>query len=363
MKKQAARTMTISETSMPASLRSFIEAASDTVAREIAELRRQALAERELRNAQFSARMSELETRIASVAEIERRLAERITTLKDGEPGKDGERGEPGERGGPGPQGERGEPGPPGADGRDGVDGQAGEPGERGESGPQGERGEPGPSGADGRDGVDGQVGEPGERGPQGERGEPGQPGADGHDGVDGQTGERGAEGPAGSLPIVAEWEDRVYYQGEVVTRDGSIFQAVRDTGKQPGHDHWRCIVAAGSNGMDGQDGRSFTIRGTFLEINDYREMDVVALGGASFAAKRDNPGICPGDGWQLIASQGKRGSPGEAGSPGPKGERGDAAQAVVSITVDDEGLQTLISGDGSKVQCDLYPVLARLKQ
>jgi hypothetical protein len=28
---------------------------------------------------------------------------------------------------------------------------------------------------------------------------------------------------------------------------------------------------------------------------------------GDSFVAKRDNPGICPGDGWQLLSGPGKR--------------------------------------------------------
>ena len=39
-----------------------------------------------------------------------------------------------------------------------------------------------------------------------------------------------------------------------------------------------------------------------------------------SFIAKKDNPGPCPGAGWQLIASQGKRGDKGERGLQGIPG-------------------------------------------
>jgi len=84
----------------------------------------------------------------------------------------------------------------------------------------------------------------------------------------------------------------------------------------------------------------------------------VVALNGASFAAKSDNPGPCPGEGWQLFSQQGKRGQPGEKGAPGPRGEPG---APVVAAMIDAQGMQTLVNGDGTQVECDLYPVLASL--
>ena len=61
-------------------------------------------------------------------------------------------------------------------------------------------------------------------------------------------------------------------------------------------------------------------MRGTFKAGESYRAFDVVALNGGSFIAKKDNPGPCPGAGWQLIASQGKRGDKGERGLQGPSG-------------------------------------------
>src|SRR5262249_27133713 len=66
-------------------------------------------------------------------------------------------------------------------------------------------------------------------------------------------------------------------------------------------------------------------IRGTFDPKAKYNLGDVIALDGASFIARRDNPGSCPGPGWQLMARQGQR------GVAGPKGERGRDAPVIRS--------------------------------
>lgn len=400
-------------TSSRDTLKAFTDAAADAVARAIASVHREAQREKEVRDAQFAARLAELETRIASVSEIERKVEARLATMKDGERGEPGfglddfdtelngdgrtlllrfvrggteivreiplpvgPKGDAGERG---PQGERGEAGPPGRDGIDGAAGERGEPGQsgpRGETGPQGDPGRDGVDGKDGlpgRDGVDGKPGERGERGERGETGErglqgdagtPGERGEAGPVGERGEGGERGPEGAPGKMPIVRQWTDRVWYEGDVVAFDGGAFQALRDTGKAPGADDWICLAergvdgADGSDGRDGEDGRSLSIRGTWLDVNEYRALDVVALNGASFVAKRDNPGPCPGDGWQLMAIQGKQGKPGDRGAPGPRGEVGPS---LTDATIDDRGLMTLTNADGSTVHCDLYPLLSQL--
>jgi hypothetical protein len=161
----------------------------------------------------------------------------------------------------------------------------------------------------------------------------------------------KGDPGPPGALPLVRDWTDGVHYEGHVVTHAGAVYQAQRDTGREPPHEDWRCVVAAGTKGDPGP---SPILRGTWRADEDYSALDVVALNGSSFIAKRDAPGECPGDGWQFMASRGKKGDPG-------KGEPGRDAKPVVRMSVDGDGLLTLVNGDGSTVPCDLYPVLAKL--
>jgi hypothetical protein len=67
-------------------------------------------------------------------------------------------------------------------------------------------------------------------------------------------------------------------------------------------------------------------VRGTFNPEQSYAELDIVAFGGSSWIATRDNPGDLPSDngGWQLLASKGARGERGARGAQGPRG--GDGA-------------------------------------
>lgn len=120
---------------------------------------------------------------------------------------------------------------------------------------------------------------------------------------------------------MVKAWQpDVVHYVGEVVTHLGALWQVQKDTGQAPPHADFLCLARAG---VDGQDGRTPQVRGLWRADGEYRQLDLVSLNGSSFIARKDNPGECPGDGWQLIVSQGKQGKPGEPGVPGPQGERG----------------------------------------
>jgi hypothetical protein len=76
----------------------------------------------------------------------------------------------------------------------------------------------------------------------------------------------------------------------------------------------------------------SFNLKGTFIPDALYLANDIVALNGSSFVALKDRPGDCPGDGWQLLASAGKRG---ERGARGPQGQRGDAGAALSWLSFD----------------------------
>ena len=110
----------------------------------------------------------------------------------------------------------------------------------------------------------------------------------DGKDGAPGLNGKDGINGRDGKLPLVRSWEDKVHREGEVVTFEGGTYQASHDTGKQPTHADWICLAAAGKPGANG---RSITIRGTYDPDARYSALDQVALNGASFTAKKDDPG------------------------------------------------------------------------
>jgi hypothetical protein len=64
-------------------------------------------------------------------------------------------------------------------------------------------------------------------------------------------------------------------------------------------------------------------IKGTYASGTIYNAFDIVALGNSSFIARRDNPGLCPGPDWQLLAGAGRRGPRGERGPMGMSGARG----------------------------------------
>lgn len=85
----------------------------------------------------------------------------------------------------------------------------------------------------------------------------------------------------------------------------------------------------AGPPGANGKDAAQITIRGTYDAGARYGHLDAVATGGSTFIARYDNPGACPGDGWQLIASAGRQG---RQGPQGERGERGLPGQSPVIL-------------------------------
>jgi hypothetical protein len=93
----------------------------------------------------------------------------------------------------------------------------------------------------------------------------------------------------------------------------------------------------AATRPQNGLDGRSFDIVGTYSPQTRYRALQVVALNGSSFAARQDDPGPCPGSGWQLIACQGKRGPIGPKGDAGLRGCDGRDAPKIVGWEIDDK--------------------------
>ncbi|HMF27793.1 MAG TPA: hypothetical protein VKE42_03420 [Candidatus Cybelea sp.] len=142
-------------------------------------------------------------------------------------------------------------------------------------------------------------------------------------------------------LPLVKTWTpDAVHYTGDVVVCDGSVYQARRDTGTAPAadHPHWICIARAGH---DGCDGLSPNVCGAFDPGKKYFRLDIVEFHGASYIARCDDPGACPGDddtGWQLLSRAGPRGDTGPVGPRGRKGEtgaRGEDGPTIINWTLD----------------------------
>jgi hypothetical protein len=184
--------------------------------------------------------------------------------------------------------------------------------------------------------GPEGKRGPKGEAGEKGERGEKGLPGPAGAAGLDGTDGARGQKGEPGTLPAVREWaSDTVHYAGVVVTHGGGTWQASCDTGQAPGHADWICIACPG------RDAAMPKVRGTWSEAETYAALDIVALTGSSFIARRAAPGACPGEGWQLIASAGRQGSKGpagergETGAVGARGLPGTSAPTIIGWKID----------------------------
>jgi len=168
----------------------------------------------------------------------------------------------------------------------------------------------------------------------------------DGKEGPRGEQGQKGEKGDPGELPMVRAWsEDDITYAGECVFCDGGTWQARKDTSKKPPHVDWKPLA------LPGRDAASPTIRGTHREDETYHHLDIVALNGSSFIARHDDPGPCPGDGWQLIASAGRIGKPGikgERGEPGAHGERGPPGLTIESWRLEPERyLLTPILQDG----------------
>jgi hypothetical protein len=132
---------------------------------------------------------------------------------------------------------------------------------------------------------------------------------------------------PPAKFPMIDAWRpDTIFHEGHLVAFAGSTFQALRDTALAPGSQDWVCLASAG---------HSFTVRGTFNETAEYRRLDVAALNGGSFIALKDAPGPCPGSGWQLLASQGKRGAAGEKGERGPRGDAGASGATICDWKID----------------------------
>lgn len=122
---------------------------------------------------------------------------------------------------------------------------------------------------------------------------------------------------------------------------------------------------ADGEQGPPGKEGRGFLVRGTYEPDIEYGAGDTVALNGGSFVALTDDPGPCPGAGWQMWARQGKPGQKGERGERGDVGERGPPGATIrlVGGRVDTDRMElVLVQEDGEALTIDLCPMAETIR-
>jgi hypothetical protein len=138
-----------------------------------------------------------------------------------------------------------------------------------------------------------------------------------------------------GKLPVAKTWQpESVGYQAEMVSHNGSLYQARKDTAQAPGGPDWVCVA------RHGRDAITPTVRGAYGVNDSYAELDIVTFDGCAYIARSDNPGLCPGEGWEPLSKRGQRSRRGEAirgpqGEKGAKGDKGDDALEIVNWHVD----------------------------
>jgi len=135
-----------------------------------------------------------------------------------------------------------------------------------------------------------------------------------------------------GTLPIARAWRpETLTYQGVFVVHDGACWQAVTDTAQAPGGSDWVSVARAG------RDGTSLNLRGPFDVDKRYERLDVVAFVGDGFVARRNGPGLCPGEDWLPLSLRGPKGDKGQTGPRGHKGNRGPSGAKIAEWRINRE--------------------------
>jgi hypothetical protein len=163
-------------------------------------------------------------------------------------------------------------------------------------------------------------------------------------------------------LPVVKQWvPNTAALAGEMFAHHGAMWQAKANTGQEPQEgSNWLCVSASGATVSPAD---SLRTRGLYRKEGVYKELDVVVSNGSSFIAKCDNPGPCPGEGWQVSALVGKRGETGDRGLPGPKADIAalEKALRIGSWEADDDYVVTPTHANGqSGATLNLRPLFEK---
>jgi len=267
------------------------DALAEALGHVVAEVQRDFEKAEAVRAAEARAFFAELKSQVADFfAAQERRVTERLASLRDGVDGKDGE------------------PGLPGADGKAGVDGKKGETGPQGEQGPTGPQGKDGQPGPQGEKGDQGLQGVPGPEGPIGPQGAPGIDGKDGAAGLDGRGISDAIIDSEGRI-VLTFTDGETKTLGRVVGKDGTPGRDGRDgaPGGPPG--------PAGPAGPAGKDGTSIVDAGVWTQSREYGLGDFVSFAGSGWISQVDDNVEKPGTGkaWRLAVKKGRDGKDAKA--------------------------------------------------
>jgi len=167
-----------------------------------------------------------------------------------------------------------------------------------------------------------------------------------------------------GKLPVVKTWQpETVVYQAELVSHGGSLFQARKDTGQEPGRGaDWVCVARRGT------DGKSPTFRGKFDTHERYEGFDIVTVDGCAFICRPRQSGRVSRHGLGSFDAGGKDRHPrrarrtGSARLEGHQGDKGNDAAEIVSWCVDDAAYRVIgFRSDGKPVkELNLRPMFER---
>ena len=111
------------------------------------------------------------------------------------------------------------------------------------------------------------------------------------------------------------------------------------------------------------QSGLTPHVRGTWQANENYSALDVCVHDGASWIAKHSNPGVLPGEGWQLLACRGSRGQigpQGPRGETGPPGARGETGMNLNGWLVEGYRITPILGGGVPGPSLDLRPLFQR---